>query len=307
MTRSQRRPMLAVAALGLLAAAGCGTTVSGTAATAGGTTDRTGGLLAPAPGSVPGGAAPTGAAAGGTTGSGLGSGAVGSTPGGTGTSNTGTGSTGTASGGSGTTAAMGPGVTAHKILVGLIWPKNQDAVNQAAGAGGISVGDTKADAQAIVDDINAHGGIAGRKIEPVFQPVDSTSAQTQDTQFAAACDHFTHDERVFAVVGTGPASYQSCLAKAGIAQLDESLPSLADSDFAQNPALVELGYPKLSRIAKAQLDALAHQKYFSPWNARTGGPAPTGKAKVGILSIDDPGYSAVVNSILTPGLKQLRL
>jgi hypothetical protein len=198
-----------------------------------------------------------------------------------------------------------PGVTATKIYVGMVWAKNQDAVNKAAGAGGIAIGDTKADANAIIDDINKHGGIAGRKVVPVWQSVDTASAQTIDTQLAAACDHFAHDERVFAAIGAGRTSYRACLASNGIVQLDEGLPDIGDAEFAKYPALVELGYPRLSRVAHAMLQSLTPQDYFSPWNTATGSPAATGRAKVGILTVDSPAFDAVVDQILIPGLKQL--
>lgn len=305
MTLPQRRSIQAAVATAALLVAGCGTTVAGTSATESDVTSQGGALSAPTPGAAAGGV--TTPLDGGLSSPGTlsgGTGPAGPTTGGVAGSG---GSTATGTRGAGTASSplMGPGVTANKIYVGFLWPKNQDAVNQAAGAGNISVGDPKADAQAVVDEINKRGGIAGRQIVPVFQPINSASAQTLDSQYAAACDHFTHDQRVYAVVSAGPASYQACLSKAGILILDEDLPRISDTEFANYPAIVELAYPRLSRIAKAQLDAFAHDNYFSPWDTTAGGPAKVGKAKVGILTIEEAGFDAVVNNILIPGLKQL--
>jgi hypothetical protein len=66
--------------------------------------------------------------------------------------------------------------------------------------------------QAFIDDINAHGGVAGRQIVPVFLsfcPIQSSEALT-------LCTKFAEDDKVFAVLGTfvdfsGDA--QTCLAK----------------------------------------------------------------------------------------------
>jgi len=66
--------------------------------------------------------------------------------------------------------------------------------------------------QAYIDDINANGGIAGRKIEPVYDtycPLGSAGP-------LAVCTKLTDDDKVFAVMGTfvdfsGDA--QTCVAK----------------------------------------------------------------------------------------------
>jgi ABC-type branched-subunit amino acid transport system substrate-binding protein len=51
--------------------------------------------------------------------------------------------------------------------------------------------------QAFVDEINEHGGIAGRKIVPVYKTV----CPLAETQGMAACTAFADDSKVFAVVG----------------------------------------------------------------------------------------------------------
>jgi ABC-type branched-subunit amino acid transport system substrate-binding protein len=50
---------------------------------------------------------------------------------------------------------------------------------------------------AVINDINANGGINGRKIVPVFAPVNPSLASAS----AAACTKLTEDEKVFAVIG----------------------------------------------------------------------------------------------------------
>jgi ABC-type branched-subunit amino acid transport system substrate-binding protein len=63
-----------------------------------------------------------------------------------------------------------------------------------------------------IDDINAHGGLAGRQIQPVYE----TYCPIGNTQVLALCTKLTEDEKVFAVVGNfvdflGDA--QTCLTK----------------------------------------------------------------------------------------------
>ena len=51
--------------------------------------------------------------------------------------------------------------------------------------------------QAFVDELNASGGIHGRKVEPIYRPYDALSADDQ----RAACLYYAQDAKVFAVVG----------------------------------------------------------------------------------------------------------
>ena len=66
--------------------------------------------------------------------------------------------------------------------------------------------------QAYIDYINAHGGVAGRKLVAVYEkyiPIDSSSTQT-------VCTKFTDDDKVFAVTGTfydSTGASQLCVAK----------------------------------------------------------------------------------------------
>jgi hypothetical protein len=89
---------------------------------------------------------------------------------------------------------------------------------KAAGGSGNST-DASGLNRAIIKGINARGGLAGRQIEPVFYTVDG-SASDYSSQYQAACDTFTRDDKVEVVVGGGAADIlYSCLLKAGIAVL----------------------------------------------------------------------------------------
>lgn len=209
--------------------------------------------------------------------------------------------TSTASGG-----VSGPGVTARQVYIGFIYDKNAGAVNKAAGIGSITSGDTKAEQNAVVNDINKHGGVAGRQLVPVFANFDSESSQTLDQQYAAICQQFTHDQpRVFAVDGVGVESYRKCIAKAGVSMLSDSLPSLGQAEFNRYPGMIELGYPNLDRLAAYYVKPLVEQHYFSPWNTVTGTAAPSGVVKVGILTYNDIIFSHAVDTYLVPSLKRL--
>jgi ABC-type branched-subunit amino acid transport system substrate-binding protein len=296
------RRALALATLGLLAA-GCGTTVSGAEGDKADAVNASGSGL-----SVPGATASSGASADGATAALPGTGPGGAvTPGATGAGPAGAAvdAHGRPIGPAGGAVSLsGPGVTATKISIGLVYSTNADSVNKAAGANGISTGDTQADAKAVIDDINRHGGVAGRKLVPVWFAFDSTSTQPIDEQWSAACAHFTQDTHVFAAFDMGTAVYRRCLHNAGVVQISANLPDASDAEFNAYPGYIELGYPRLGRLAATMVTALADQNYFSPWDA-TLGRAGTAKAKVGIVTYDDEAFSPAVEDILVPGLKRL--
>lgn len=51
--------------------------------------------------------------------------------------------------------------------------------------------------QAVIDDVNAAGGVLGRRLEPVFRPVNPLLPEEAD----AACVELTEDREVFVVLG----------------------------------------------------------------------------------------------------------
>ena len=68
-------------------------------------------------------------------------------------------------------------------------------------------GDYEGSFQAVIDDLNANGGVGGREIEPVFAPINPLGT----TPAQEACVKLTEDEQVFAAVGffldDGPLCY----------------------------------------------------------------------------------------------------
>lgn len=284
----------------------CGSTVADTSAAGAGPATQTG--LAPATGQGP-------------AGTGLGPAAVG-TSGGVGSRDTSagqSGSTGTTSRGAdagpaavgrdapavvGSSQPSGPGVTKDAIYVGLAYSVNANAVNQAAGVGGVTHGDERGEYEAILRDINRRGGVAGRKLVPVWHQLDGASTDTVDAQYQAMCSTFTEDNHVFAVMGAGTESYQACISKSGAVIVDANVSVLDAAQFRRFPNLYELCCPSLDRIATTQVTSLADQRYFSPWDTATGGPGAA-PVKVGVLTYDDRAFKGPVDRILVPGLAKL--
>ncbi|MFC9392753.1 ABC transporter substrate-binding protein [Streptomyces sp. NPDC057027] len=103
------------------------------------------------------------------------------------------GSTSDSASGSSTTGRA-PGVTGDSIKVGIAYP---DLASVRAFID-VDLGDYEATYKALIDKINARGGVQGRRLVPVFGKLDVLSAAAaQET-----CVKLTRDDQVFAVLGT---------------------------------------------------------------------------------------------------------
>jgi hypothetical protein len=93
-----------------------------------------------------------------------------------------------------TATGPAPGVTDDSIKIGIIYV---DTEALAAVNLNYDLGDYEAAYGALIDDINADGGIHGRQIEPVFVPIDPTGPAPAEE----ACVKLTEDEDVFLATG----------------------------------------------------------------------------------------------------------
>ena len=291
---------VSLSSLGLVTLTACGTTVTGGQLNATGSGSGLSGTTSAGQG--PGGATgratlvPAGSAGGPN-------GAVVSQPGATST-NDAFGSGGAASGQSLSTASA-PGITASTITIGLPYSVNGAAANSAAGGAGITQGDEKGEQAAVIDDINRHGGVLGRKIVPVWHAIDALSNDSVDSQYQSACADFTQDHHVFAIFFGGSPIIEQCAQKAGAVAIYENLSVSSAQTFAQFPSYVEVSMLDLNRMLLNEAISLGRQNYFAPWNATTSQLAATGQAKVGIISYDKPDFRYAVDKVLQPELSHL--
>jgi ABC-type branched-subunit amino acid transport system substrate-binding protein len=201
-------------------------------------------------------------------------------------------------------AARNPrGLTSSAIQVGITYTSNGEEANAAIGASAITRGDERADSQAVIDDINAHGGINGRKLKPIYYAYDAQSSDTRENQDQAACSHFTEDHHVFALLGGGlTENFDACMARAGVLQVSSGTIIDPDRRYLQKyPALFQLGTMTQDRMMADQVTSLRRLGYFSGWNSATGQPGPA-QPKLGVLSVDRGTWSRPLHSVLLPAL-----
>jgi ABC-type branched-subunit amino acid transport system substrate-binding protein len=122
--------------------------------------------------------------------------------------------------GGGPTANVGlssaPGVDAKTIRVGFTIQQNNATVSSIASAYHVNLPDNRAAYQALVNYFNAHGGVDGRQLSPVYYTYDPTGG-TADQIGQAACAAFTQDSSVFAGLDlvNGSNTLNACMQRHG--------------------------------------------------------------------------------------------
>jgi ABC-type branched-subunit amino acid transport system substrate-binding protein len=184
-----------------------------------------------------------------------------------------------------TDLSLGRGVTATTIKIGVALV-DFDCIKQFVNS--IRVNQQQ-NYQAYIDDINAKGGIAGRKIVPVYHtfcPIGTTGTVTLCTQFA-------QDDKVFAVIGnftdsSNDGASQECLAKT---QKTVLITYLTETQMALSPdGMILCPCSAPERQDKALLGLL---KDAGTLNGKT----------VAVLAASSS--QTAVKKIITPGLKAM--
>lgn len=188
------------------------------------------------------------------------------------------------------------------IQIGIGITTNAGAVSKQFGYN-LDFGNNKAQAQAVVDDINLHGGLDGRKIVPVFHVYDGADTSPTSVKEQAACQDYTVDHDVLAVAGALSATTDTllpCLNKAGVPFVAGAAAALYDQKtFDQLPYLVAPSMFGGTRMFKVFLDDLLAQGWFGKW-----GSFPS--VKVGVLYHEKYSpHKRLVDDAIKPELKRL--
>ena len=185
------------------------------------------------------------------------------------------------------------GVTDKTIKIGVYTVQGFSSFGASVGVN-VSTGDQAAEARAVIAYLNAHGGLAGRKIEPVIHDFNiPEAANNPNTEYQAACAAWTQDTRVYAVispVGTVNNTLYDCLSKAGVPTV--SAGESEDASFFQryDPWFYQPTDMNLRRILSDNVDALSSVGFF--------GAHP----KVGVIYADTANELEAVNEGLKPAL-----
>ena len=240
-----------------------------------------------------------GTGAGTTAGGSVGSGGAGTAPGLVAAGSTGsTGAGSTTNGGAGSMASgvSGPGITASEVKLGIPYCNDCASANAAVGAGGQDPGDTRRYYQAVLDDVNGHGGVLGRKVVGDFQQI--SVSDNIDASAQSLCEKYTKDTKVAAFVFRGDLAAE-CGRKAGITVLGAVGTGAA---YAKYPDLFSPSDVPLEALSGSTVGAMVKAGWQKPSTAW-----PTGK--IGLITWDDNDYryamaNGYLKSMHAHGLKE---
>jgi len=190
------------------------------------------------------------------------------------------------------------GVTATTFSLGVYTVQAFSKVTAGAGLN-IATGDQEAQARAVIDYLNARGGIAGRRIVPVFHDFDVGRAATDvNSEYEAACSSFTQDHKVYAVatpVGTLNDTFYACLAKAGV--ISSATADTKDAAFFRQYA--DTFYMPAETSTTRTLANAIQPMHAAGWFGKT--------PKIGVVRTDTIEDERAVNQGLKPALSAVGL
>jgi ABC-type branched-subunit amino acid transport system substrate-binding protein len=178
------------------------------------------------------------------------------------------------------------------VVVGVNYSANLDAAFTAFGANRADI-DIRKGIERIVADINATGGLGGRRLQAVIHGTDPLVGSF-DQQGQEACTTFTEDHKAVAVVGGALNASQSlldCLSRRGVAFLWEYQILIEQSTFDRHAA--HLFQP--SGVAAERLAAYIDDLVTGRWL--------TESAVIGVLRYDEPHHARFVRQIIEPRLR----
>ena len=209
-----------------------------------------------------------------------------------------------------TTTTVGPGASAAStsggapVPIGLPYPIDLAGLPDILGGGSGSSGatfpsnqTTQAVYQSVVNYVNSHGGLLGRKIDPIYYGEDVLTASGSVTD-QQVCTYYTQDHRVFAVMApfAHTTTLTSCLESKGVMDMDAAgYTEFDDATFAQYPLYATAGTLSLTRVAAAEVNGLWNEGYFGKGSAAK-------DDKIGLLAYNTPGFTQAINTVLKPAL-----
>ena len=200
---------------------------------------------------------------------------------------------GTSSSGSGKAI---PGIEKGHVKLGFIVIRNGDAAGQAVGIP-VGYGDQDAYVDAIVANMNKHGGLAGLPVTAVKAVLDGSTTDYA-TWAESVCQQFTNDDRIFALLTGGrfmAYSIPACLEAKQIPVITAGVSTTDDLTMSQSNFFVDAADPNLTRQAALLVDDMVQRKVLTP------------QSTIGLIRYDCINYQRAADRGFKPALKRHNL
>lgn len=189
------------------------------------------------------------------------------------------------------TASPAP-VADGPIQVGMMYSSDTNAYVESVGADAAQA-DARRTGQAVIDHINANGGVAGRPLEPVWYNASATESPQAMSQ--GACTAWTQDNHVLVALPENPLQdvdlTRTCLTKANVVGIYlNSYARTLDRQYDESPMWFELETLSLETAARTYVAGLDEQGFFHD-------------AKVGVVYDEGPSFVATAETVLLPALR----
>jgi hypothetical protein len=204
----------------------------------------------------------------------------------------------------GTTAPLvtGRGVTATTITIGIVLPTGAEALASAFGINAATSVNPEVAVEALVKDVNAHGGVAGRRLTVYVHHYDAASYVSNPAQtIAEICADFRDDHKVFAVAfDLVNADVRACLARMGspllVGGISAVMPSAAYQAYGGSYLFGTVSITA-ERLAALLVASLWERGFFGRWNTTTGEAGGVAPAKIGVIHPDSVDSNVLYASI----------
>lgn len=191
----------------------------------------------------------------------------------------------------GRSGVVGPGVTATEITVGMTYATDNGANDELLGAAGITQGNQRRYWRIMRDQINAEGGIAGRKVRlSEYGYSTATGAEVARLE-SEACEYWARDDRAFVASGFSNSDrFLTCLKSNGIASTGSTLMIQDDPAMVPFPGHFIPGGMSLTSQMVNMTRGLVALKYFDRGY------------KLGVVTTDTPPFVRSVEGTLRSSL-----
>lgn len=192
-------------------------------------------------------------------------------------------------------APTGPGVSRDTISFGVRIPRNgwSPSTFGLEPAESLTPSERKEMHRVLAAAVNSAGGILGRSVRPVFWEFDTRDYSSFAEAQQAACEYFTREESVFALLGAGLDGLTECMERNGRVTYQPSFTAFDLVLYRRYRHVVGAAAMSLDRQAALYIAGLDAQGFFGA------------RDRVGLVTWDDPVYARVVDRVVYPALTRI--